>query len=236
MFPHVNPETAGRSPLWLRAGKFDVVAIHDSGRTRVIEHKTTVDPIEASTAYWETLLLDTQISQYVLACESMYGLKVDECVYDVLRKFGIQPLKATPREKWRYKNRTKQQLSDGLPADDPSLLYANIRTEDETPDEFYERCKEQTRDRDQHWHRMEVISRTDSMLEDHRRNAWVTSKMMRQDERMGWAMKNPDACHRFGVCPFWHVCTHQTTLDDPLRYERLDTLHPELDLEDIESK
>lgn len=227
-FPHINPATTRVSPLWERAGKIDVVARHKSGRIRVVEHKTTNDPIEADTTYWQALLLDTQISQYVLGTEAAFGENVDECVYDVVRKFGIKPLKATPKENWRWKKRTKAQVEEGLPEDDPSLLYANIRMEDEKPSEFLQRCKDEVDADLDRWHRMLVIARTDGMIYEHMQNAWSIATAMRHDEKSKFSMKNPDACHRFGTCPFWGVCTKSQSLDDPRWFRKLGDVHPEL--------
>jgi hypothetical protein len=41
---------------------------------------------------------------------------------------------------------------------------------------------------------------------------------------------NPDACHRFGTCPFWTCCsTGSAPADHPSLYARLQTAHPEID-------
>ena len=42
------------------------------------------------------------------------------------------------------------------------------------------------------------------------------------------------ACHRFGTCSYWDVCANGLKPeDDPERFERVESVHPELDLEEI---
>ena len=98
--PLLNPATnLARSRTWDLGGKIDGIAkrIAD-GRTLIVEHKTCGEAIDSDEDhYWQTLALDHQISAYVVGAESL-GHKIDEVLYDVLRKPSQRPLKATPIE------------------------------------------------------------------------------------------------------------------------------------------
>lgn len=268
MFPHVNPATGRPSPLWQRAGKIDAILRHRaSGRIRVMEHKTTDDPIEIDAVYWQNLSLDTQISQYVLGVEVMHpDITVDEVVYDVVRKTGFRPLRATPPESRKFTQAKFKQCPeckkkggyltaphtiDGVKCEfDPEkadphngayigpnrlctdrggALYAGQRLDDETPQEYEKRVWEEDVLPNLHGHyAVQVIPRTEGQIEAHLRETWAWSQAMREDRSMGFAPMNPDACHRFGTCPFFDVCTNRVSLEDTNRYERLDNVHPEL--------
>jgi hypothetical protein len=56
--------------------------------------------------------------------------------------------------------------------------------------------------------------------------------MMREAELAGRAPRNPESCHRFGTCAFWDTCANGLRLEDhPEAFERLDDVHPELELD-----
>jgi hypothetical protein len=63
----------------------------------VVEHKTTSSDIGPGSAYWAKLTLDTQVSAYLGAHEGVEGM-----LYDVIRKPGIRPYKATPPADRKY--------------------------------------------------------------------------------------------------------------------------------------
>lgn len=65
--------------------KFDALVEDSKGRVYIVEHKTTSSDISPEAVYWERLLLDTQISAYWLAAESL-GHKLSGVLYDVIRK------------------------------------------------------------------------------------------------------------------------------------------------------
>lgn len=118
-------------------------------------------------------------------------------------------------------------------------LYANMREKDETPEEYEARVWTEDIEPDLlATFRVQVVPRMESQVVEHLKSAWLLGQMMRADEVEGWAVKNPNACHRFGTCPYWAVCTNQTTLEDAGKYQRIASLHPELGetfVEDVNS-
>jgi hypothetical protein len=213
--PQVNPATMATSRTWRLGGKIDgLLRRRADGRVLVMEHKTTIEEIEDDSAhYWSTLALDTQISGYVIGAESL-GHQVDEIMYDVIRKVGIRPARATAIESRKY-------TKDGR-------LYANQREFDETPDEYRARVRAEIEEKPLRYFQRRSISRTESQLRDYLQDVWQQGRIMRDMELDGWAPRNSDACHRYGTCSFWLVCSTGTHPSDHPADYRTGRTNPEL--------
>ena len=214
--PLLNPETMAESRTWELAGKLDGLLRRKSdGRVLVMEHKTTQDDIsDEASDYWLGLAMDGQISQYILGAESM-GHKVDEVLYDVLRKPAIRPLTATPPESRKYK-------ADGS-------LYANQRDRDESPEEYRMRLREVLAD--PKYLARHSVPRTLGQMEEFLFDAWEQSSIMRESERLDRAPRNPEACNRMGRCAFWQVCSTGSKPEDfPADYIKSEKVNPELEV------
>lgn len=214
--PLRNPETGGTSRTWELAGKIDaIVRERGTGRVLVVEHKTTSEDCSPGSDYLKRLVLDGQVSLYFVGAEVVVGAPIDGCIYDVIRKPTIRPLRATPEEARKY-------TKDGR-------LYANQRDTDETPDEFRARLFDAiAEDPAKHYARAEVV-RLDGEVDEALYDVWQTARTLRDYELREFHPRNPDACVRYGrTCEFWPVCTGQASLDDQTLYRRLDDVHPEL--------
>jgi PD-(D/E)XK nuclease superfamily len=218
VIPHFNPESGATSRTWLLAGAVDgILRERATGRILLLERKTTSDEIIDSTAsYWERLVLDGQVSQYYLGSEGL-GYPAEGCLYDVVLKPRLRPYQATPEEKRRLKK-------DGTP-------YANVRLADETPEEYRLRVREALQSEPARYYERREVPRLQSDLRDYLQDAWMEGKTMREAERLGYAPRNPESCHRFGVCPFWEVCAHGVRPEErPDLFRHVEDVHPELDL------
>lgn len=214
--PLLNPETTGASTTWRLAGKIDcVVRRRSDGRVLVVEHKSSGDDFGDDAAdYWMRLGMDHQCSFYVLGAESL-GYGVDEILYDVLGKPKQRPLLATPMDARKHK-------ADGT-------LYANQRALDETPDEYRVRVRAVIEAEPERWFARKSIPRTASQISDFLWDAWQQAAVMRESQRTNRAPRNPDACLRFGRCPFLSVCSaNSDPAEYPADFVRLDDVHPEL--------
>lgn len=231
--PLINPDTEAASPMWDKAGKIDlIVRVKKDGRLRVIEHKTTSEDISPDSTYWSRLVLDGQIYGYVFALahgSKSIDLMPDECGYNVVRKPLQRPAKATPIEKRKFKKRTKAQIEAGLAEDDPSLLYANQRLEDETVEEYASRLRGVVVGNEEDYVRWHVVPANEHRILEHLQASWDTAAQIRENMRVGRALKNEHACHQYGTCPFWPVCSGSESLTDNSRYERIKNKHPELE-------
>jgi len=211
-----NPNTGADSRTWRLAGKIDaIVRRRADGRVIVVEHKTTGEDIRDEAAhYWSTLALDHQCSAYIIGAESL-GWTADEVLYDVLRKPGQQQLKATPEASRKF-------TKDGR-------LYSGQREADETPDEYRARVREAIEGDLPRYFARQSVPRMASQVRDFLLDAWHQGRAMREMERDGFAPRNPDACHRFGTCVMWGVCsTGSHPSAQPDRFHQVDDASPEL--------
>lgn len=213
-----NPATGAASRTWRLAGKLDAV-LRDrrTGRVLVGEHKSSSEDISQGSEYWRRLRMDGQVSVYYEGATSL-GYEVDGCLYDVVGKPGIKPLKATPEEARKY---TKA-----------GVLYANQRAEDETPEEYRARLVEDIANNPAAYYQRGEVVRLESEMAEALHDVWQLGQQIRESQNAGRFPRNPDACVRFGrTCPFFAVCTGEEALADNPRFIS-STPHPELAGED----
>jgi hypothetical protein len=213
----INPATGCPMHDLEVAGKLDVIARRRStGKVWFFEHKTSSEDLAAGSTYWQRLRMDPQVSVYHGGMKAL-GHDVEGCVYDVLSKFGERPKLATPMDKRKY-------TKDGR-------LYAAQRENDETVEEFSSRiATKMAESPDSYFGRAEVV-RTDAELMESQKDVHATALMIRDEERLGRAPRNPNQCFMYGrTCEFHEVCSGCGSLDDETRFKKLDNLHPELDL------
>lgn len=218
--PLLNPETGAASRTWLLAGKLDgIVQDRETGAKLILEHKTTVENIaDPADPYWAKLGMDAQVSHYYVGAESL-GHSAEGCLYDVLLRPRMKPLKATPEESRKY-------TKDGR-------LYANQRDRDEAPEEFRVRVRADIQANPDKYFQRRTIGRTDGDIREYLDDVWAEGRMMREAELAGRAPRNPESCHRFGTCPFWDACAYGMRLaDHPEAFEQVADVHPELDLQE----
>lgn len=180
-------------------------------RTRVVvEHKTTSSDIGPGSSYWKRLTLDTQVSQYLGAEERAEGM-----LYDVIRKPGIKPYKATPPEARKY---TKT-----------GALYAAQREADETPEEFAVRLRADISEDPNRYYQRGVIVRLPEERREAARDTWLVAGSIRESMRLDAWPRNPSSCDAYGrTCDYWAVCAGETTIDDDARFRTAETPHEEL--------
>jgi len=220
----VNPSTMRACVNMAVSGKMDVIV---AGTTSpelfqnerwFIEHKTSSEDLSPGSVYWNRLRMDPQVSIYYSGMKAL-GHYPEGCIYDVIGKFGERPYKATPIEKRKFTKEGK--------------LYANQRAEDETLEEFEARLTALVAaDPNAYYGRAEVV-RTQQEIEESMNDVHAVATMMRDEERLERAPRNPDACFLYNrQCEFYGVCAGYENLEDESRYEKLETMHPELGLKE----
>lgn len=212
--PLMNPETGGVSKTWTLAGKIDAFAKRRStGEVVILEHKTTSADIAPGSDYWKKLPIDGQVSGYYVGAKSL-GYEVNCCIYDVIRKPSMSPLKATPIENRKYKK-------DGT-------LYANQRDTDETPEEWGNRLFADIAERpERYFSRVEIV-RSENDLAEYLFDMWSVGREISDAERLGRFSRNPDNCQRYGACEYFDVCTGCANLEDELLFKKIENPNPEL--------
>jgi hypothetical protein len=216
--PLRNPSTDAASKTWQRAGKLDAV-VEVAGRVYVVEHKTTSEDIAPGADYWARLQIDAQVSNYIAGARCL-GFEPAGVIYDVVRKPGGGPLKATPLESRKYTKAT---------AKEPSRLYAGQRETDETPEAYYERLNATIGADLEGYYARALVVRLEAEEREAEADLWQTGVQIRDARRLRVWPRNADACVRYGrKCEFFEVCTGAASLDDPTRYRRAETPHEEL--------
>jgi hypothetical protein len=212
--PMLNPVTGGVSRTWTHAGKIDALL-----PGVVVEHKSTSESIsDDADHYWQRLAMDHQISGYVVGAEAL-GHEIQATLYDVLKRSTLRQLKATPIEDRKYTKPTKTE---------PSRLYANQREADETVEEYRARLAADITADPEKYYQRRVIPRLESQILDYRHDTWQAGRAIREAELAGRSPRNPDACFRWGVCPFWNACANGLDLTTSPDFRIVDNVHPEL--------
>lgn len=226
--PVRNPDTEKESRVWQLGGKMDVV-VRDLCDRRVLfmEHKTSSEDIQQGSEYWRRLRMDGQISTYFEGSRFL-GYDVQGCLYDVVGKPTLRPLKATPPELRKYTKATKTE---------PSRLYANQRDHDESVEEYRKRLAGDVVEHLTEYFQRSEIVRLEEEVREGLLDTWVFGQLLREAIRLGRAPRNPDACVRYGrTCEFFDACTGAASLDDPCRFTRSETVHPELAIATTEKR
>lgn len=222
----VNPRTGRPSKVYELGGKLDVL-VRDV-RTReilIVETKTTSDKIERESSYWRTITaLDPQVSTYFKGARKILsdvGLKEEavRCVYDVVHKPKLLPLKATPPESQKFRQK------DGE-------LYSNMRKTDETPDEYEQRVsedilgqplgtvplvidEEKARDASMKYFARGDIVRLEQDEREHADDLWQTAQIIRDNELAKRAPRHRGSCKRYGgMCPYFSVCSGTARIEE----------------------
>jgi hypothetical protein len=214
--PLLNPVTCGQSQTWELVGKIDAIALDKaSGKTVIVEHKTTSYEIGPDADYWDKLAIDGQVSGYFVGATSL-GYDISDCLYDVIRKSAIRPLKATPPESRKY-------TKDGK-------LYAAQRETDETPEEYRQRYAEAIGEDTGKYFARRMIGRSEGDIVEYLSDMWAVGREIRDAQLDGRWPRNPSACEDWGGCPYFDVCAGRCSIDDDSRFTTTAT-NPELSKE-----
>jgi hypothetical protein len=241
--PIINPATGAPSKTYQLGGKIDALALVE-GRIVTVEHKTAAADIEPGSDYWRHLRLDVQIGTYMVGARAL-GHDPAECLYDVIGKPAMRPLKATPEEDREYTQAKPERAcpkktcggptcqkcgGTGTQPAETSRLYARCRAEDETVDEYRARLRSHIADNPGRYYVRGTIVRFEEEELDDAHDRWATAREIAEARRLNRHPKNPDACFRWGnrACDFFPVCSREASLDDPTRYRRAEQAHEEL--------
>jgi hypothetical protein len=219
-----NPNTGAVSTEFELGGKLDAVVRLPDGRIAIYEHKSTSDEIAAGADYWRRVeTLDSQASTYHVGARAL-GFDVACAVFDVIRKPGQIPLRATPVENRKYTVRkdkacpeckkksapppphrieigevegepTFAQCVDGRVVTDPGgRLHANQRDADETPEEYRQRILESIQENPAKFFGRREVVRLEQDEHEAALDTWHLAELVDEAERFERRPRNPDAC------------------------------------------
>lgn len=218
--PIVNPRTGHPSRTFRSRGKIDAIVRLPDGRLAIMEHKTTSDDISPESDYWRRLLLDSQISRYVLAARAE-GFAVQTTIYDVVRKPQIRPkavAKADRALATSNGNYFGVQLHEMCP-------------ERETPQMYGARLANDLAERPDHYFARNEIPRLDIDLDAFAWEQWSIAQQIHAADVHGRFYRNTSACTSMYRCEFLDVCRGMTadpSQEIPAGFKRADVLHREL--------
>lgn len=177
-------------------------------RVRITEHKTSTEDITPGSAYWQKLTLDGQLSAYYVGARSL-GYEPVDVLYDVAKRPGQKPYKATPEEDREYtkmSDRACKECKKKSPAplphtetvgkddearevacvdgrivtDSGGKLYANMRAADETVEEHRLRVRADIQANPEKYYQRGRIVRMEKEERAAAKNTWILARWIRE--------------------------------------------------------
>jgi len=222
----INPETQRTSRTFSIAGKIDIIAQMGNRRT-IIDHKTTSEDISDPNApYWRQLVIEGQVSHYALLAW-LNGEKVDDLVWDVMRKPGISPKKLSKADRAAVVSSRKYfdvemstETLEALQVDERETL------------EMYEArlAHDCTTERPQWYFQRRPVPRMDNELLEYAGELWDHGQEILNTRNSGRNVRNSGACMMYGsACKFLGICSGYDQPDSD-KWQRKQQVHSELEL------
>jgi len=222
-----NPETGRKSRSFRVAGKLDTTGY--SGRRVVMDHKSTSEDISDPNApYWRQLVIEGQVSHYSLL-EWLNGRKVDEAVWDVMRKPGISPKNVSKADATQVAV-TRCYFGQEMSAE----TLAQLRETGRENFEMYEArlAHDCTTERPQWYFQRRTVPRLDADLHEYATELWEHSQEILHARRENRWARNSGACMLYGSpCKFLGICSGYDTADSD-NWKRKANVHTELPMLD----
>lgn len=220
----INPETNHAARTLTQAGKLDVIA-RRQGRLVLIDHKTcSQDITDPASPYWRQLAVDSQVSHYMLLAW-LNGMKMDDAVWDVIRKPSISPKKLTKAIK---ASTVAERKYCGVALSDATL--DAMQVDDRETLEMYEaRLADDCINVRPEWYfQRRSVPRFDAELLDYAKELWQHSKDILHERKRELPVRNSGACMLWGsACVFLGVCSGHDSIESD-NWRRKDSVHNEL--------
>lgn len=192
---------------WSSAGKIDAIVELPDGRVAVVEYKTVREDVAPTSDYWRRLLIDRQISGYIMGARSL-GYTVDTVLYDVARVPGIRP---------KLLSRKPVPEGEEAPREDTQAFSERLANDiSQRPDWYYARH--------------EIPRMAHDLDEWAKDSAAITESIKTSQKKAHWP-RNTDACNRWGKCPYFAPCSESfdpQTAGTPSGYTRVTNVNVEL--------
>lgn len=214
--PLRNPASGRASRKWQLSGKIDAIVKLANGDVAILEHKSTSEDVAGGSEYWQRLRMDAQINMYLAAAKHL-GYDASVVLYDVLKKAGQKPLRATPEANRKY-------TKDGK-------LYANQREFDESVEEYQNRVADEVIAEPSNYFARQLIGRLQGDAEGFMLEVWQQAEAVAAARKTGGFYKNTGNCAHFGRCQYFDICANGIEPVDAVasgQFRLIDTTHPEL--------
>jgi hypothetical protein len=222
--PLINPDTQKPSRTYRLAGKIDAL-LQDGNRIVLVDHKTTSQDIQDPEGpYWRQLVVEGQPSHYGMLLW-LNGQKVDDTVWDVVRKPTISPRKLSKAD-------IKAVTSFGTYCDTvmSSNTQAALLHDDRETLEMYEArlVNDCVKERPDWYFQRRSVPRLDSELIEYGRELWEHASEMLHARNTGHYARNSGACMLYdSACKFLGICSGYDT-PDSTKWNRKQQVHCEL--------
>lgn len=224
--PLYNPATQARSRTFTAAGKIDMI-VERGGKRVLIDHKTTSEDIkDPAGPYWRQLVVEAQPSHYDLL-EWLNGRKIDENLWDVVKKPDIRPKQVAKRDRDEV---IRYRYYFGFPVSNESINEME-HTERESLEMYeYRLAHDCTKERPESYFQRRTVPRLDSEIHEHAVELWDYSQEIILARRENRHPRNSGACMTWGrPCKFLGICSGY---DDPTsnNWKTKEQVHNELTL------
>lgn len=224
--PIINPSTGKASRTYTQAGKKDgIVRFNPTGKLLLREGKTTSEDIgDPDSTYWRRLVIDSQVSCYVLA-NWQEGKKLDGTLFDVVKKPGIRPKKLNKGERQQIVV-VGEYFGTKVSFD----AREHVQSKESENAELYEaRLASDSITRSDHYFQRRVIPRMDTDILEYAHDAWETANAIREARNTGHFFRNTGACMNWNTpCEFLGICSGHDSFDSD-KWRRRTRLHDELE-------
>lgn len=223
--PVINPETGAASRTFTQAGKFDGIARH-SGKTYLVEHKTTSDDIADPDAnYWRRLAIDAQVSAYALA-NWQAGRKLDGTLYDVIRKPTIRPKNLSKSERQGILA-TKEYFGYAVP--EAILHRIIVEGQDAECDWLYSaRLASDCVENPAKYFARKILTPLDHEITEFAGELWDVAQSIIEARRHARHYRNSDSCMQYGSpCAYLGICSGYDS-PDSANWQKAESVHSEL--------
>lgn len=211
VFEFPLPGHTNRRPK-LYAGKIDVIGELDDGRVAVGEYKTATEKLDKGSDYWRRLLIDRQISGYIVGARVL-GYPAETVLYDAARLPGL-----------RQKLLTKQQRA----------LTGEPDGTRESLDQYAARLMDDIAARPDWYYARETIDRLDADIARQLDELAMYGKMIDTARKLNHWPRNTDACRSiWGLCPYFGPCADNydpVARGVPAGFKKVEDVHVELTL------
>lgn len=220
----MNPATNAKSRTFRLGGKVDLIA-ELNGRSFLFDHKTTSHDItDPNAPYWRQLAIEGQVSQYMLLLW-LHGIKVDNAVWDVVKKPSISPKKLSKAERAQAAS-----LGEYFGGKLSAASQTAMATDERETLEMYELrlAHDCTVERPEYYFQRRAVPRMESELLEYAEELWSHSQDLIETRRNGRHVRNSGACMLYGApCRYLGVCSGHDTIDSD-KWRRKTQVHTEI--------
>lgn len=236
--PIINPETGRAARIYRQAGKRDRMArLPEPGEPVVLlETKTANEDIGPESDYRRVLLLNQQLSMYVLAAQAQ-GWDVSRIVYDVIRKPTIKPTAVPVLDESKDKivldrDGKRVYTKQHKPRQTASIADEwTVQTLPMTRKQWGGKLDRDILERPEFYYQRFEVPRLDADLEEFQHELWDMAQDINQCHKTGRWYRRTSACRNYSrLCDYYPLCVGEcdTTAGCPAGFRQAETVHEEL--------